>query len=107
MRGGGRNSLALLDPILDMKAFIDCMEEKDELYYEWVLQHQIDHWQTKTFILRPETDFVVNNKVHNAFISRFVCNVVTIKDGEHWFHTPKQLSIMSEWEECVLTGRCD
>lgn len=96
-----------VSPILDMKAFIDCMEEKDELNYEWVLQHQIDNWRNKTFILRPETDLVVNDIVYDAFISRFACNVVTIEDGEHWFHTTEQLSRMSEWEECVLAGRYD
>lgn len=91
-----------VSPILDMKMFIEYMEEKDEQYYEWVVQHQIAEWPNNIFILRPEIDLVVNDKVNEAFINRFGCNVVTIKDGEHWFHTPGQLSSLRKWEESVL-----
>lgn len=91
-----------VSPILDMKRFIESMEEKDERYYEWVVSHQIATWHNETFILRPEKDLVVSDKVNEAFINRFLCDVVTLKNGEHWLHTPEQLSSLRKWEESVL-----
>lgn len=85
-----------------MKTFIETLEEKDEMYYKWVVQHPIEGWQNKTYILRPAKDLVVSNKVYEAFINKFVCNVMTVKDGEHWFHTSEQLSLLREWEESAL-----
>ena len=78
------------------------MEERDELYYEWVVSHQIATCPNETFILRPEKDLVVNDNVNEAFINRFLCNVVTLKNGEHWFHTPNQMLSLRKWEESVL-----
>lgn len=91
-----------VSPILDMKRFIEGMEEKDEMYYEWVVLHQIAHWSNKTYILRAEKDLVVSDKVNKTFIDQFMCNVMTLKDGEHWLHTPEQLSSLRRWEESVL-----
>ena len=85
-----------------MKRFIEGMEERDEPYYEWVVSHQIATWPNETFILRPENDLVVNSNVNEAFINRFLCNVVTLKNGEHWFHTPEQMLSLRKWEESVL-----
>ncbi|MGN0228562.1 MAG: hypothetical protein ACI4BH_02010 [Muribaculaceae bacterium] len=92
-----------VSPILDMKAFIECKEQKDMKYYEWVVQHQIERWQNKTYILRPDKDLVVSDRVYEAFISKFACGVTTVADGEHWFHTPEQLRHLSEWEKYALT----
>ena len=91
-----------VSPILDMKRFIEGMEERDGLYYEWVVSHQIATWPNETFILRPENDLVVNDNVNEVFINRFLCNVVTLKNGEHWFHTPEQMLSLRKWEESVL-----
>lgn len=83
------------------------MEEKDEQYYEWVVLHQIANWSNKTYILRAEKDLVVSDKVNETFINQFMCNVVTLKDSEHWLHTPEQLSSLRKWEESVLKQQYD
>ena len=92
-----------VSPIPDMKSFIECLEQKDMKYYEWVVEHQIEHWQNKTYILRPKNDLVVSDRVYEAFINKFACDVTTIEDGEHWFHTPEQLHRLGVWEYNVLT----
>ena len=95
-----------VSPILDMKRFVEGMEE-DEQYYEWVVLHQIANWSNKTYILRAEKDLVVSDKVNETFINQFMCNVVTLKDSEHWLHTPEQLSSLRKWEESVLKQQYD
>ena len=96
-----------VSPILDMKRFVEGMEEKDEQYYEWVVLHQIANWSNKTYILRAEKDLFVSDKVNETFINQFMCNVVTLKDSEHWLHTPEQLSSLRKWEESVLKQQYD
>ena len=33
-----------------------------------------------------------------VFSTRFGCKITAIEDGEHWFHTPEELSILCQWE---------
>ena len=35
----------------------------------------------------------------DAFVRRFHCGLTTMEDGEHWFHTPKQLAFLAAWED--------
>ena len=87
-----------VSPILDMKTFIECAVHKEERYYEWVVSHPIERWDTETFILRPRRDAVVAEKVYGSFLSQHPCQVEIVENGEHWFHTPEQLEILRQWE---------
>ena len=87
-----------VSPLLDMKTFIDCSDHRDEVYYEWVLSHPIEIWNPETFILRPQIDKVVVEKVYESFLSKHPCHVEIVENGEHWFHTPEQLETLKKWE---------
>ena len=102
-----------VSPILDMRRFIELMPQREEDYYEWVINHPITHWNVPTFILRPEVDMVlarqatggraVNEVVGRDFIRQHQCQVTIMPGGEHWFHTPGQLAFLKAWEENVLS----
>ncbi len=91
-----------VSPILDMKKFIELMPQREDDYYEWVVNNPITRWDAPTFILRPEADMVVNEEVGRDFISQHQCQVTTMPDGEHWFHTPEQLAFLKAWEERIV-----
>ena len=91
-----------VSPILNMRVFIEGMQEKDDTYYDWVIKHPIEQWTADTFILRPKIDLVVNDKVYDSFISKFECQVQEVENGEHWVHTPEQLLAMQQWEKSVI-----
>lgn len=91
-----------VSPILNMRVFIEGMQEKDDTYYDWVIKHPIEQWTADTFVLRPKIDLVVNDKVYDSFLSKFECLVHEVENGEHWFHTPEQLLAMQQWEKSVI-----
>lgn len=91
-----------VSPILDMRRFIELMPQREEDYYEWVINHPITHWNVPTFILRPEVDMVVSEVVGRDFTGKHLCNVTMMPDGEHWFHTPEHLTFLKAWEEQIL-----
>ena len=91
-----------VSPILDMKRFIELMPQREDDYYEWVVNNPITCWDTPTYILRPETDLVVSEEVGRDFISQHQCQVTIMPDGEHWFHTPEQLAFLKTWEENTI-----
>lgn len=93
----------LVSPILDMKKFIELMPQREDDYYEWVVNHPITRWDASTYILRPEIDRIVGEEVGRDFISRHQCQVTLMPDGEHWFHTPEQLAFMKTWEERIVS----
>jgi hypothetical protein len=92
----------LVSPILDMKKFIELMPQREDDYYEWVVNNPITGWVAPTYILRPEVDLIVNEEVGYDFISQHQCQVTIMPDGEHWFHTPEQLAFLKAWEEKTI-----
>ena len=92
----------LVSPILDMKRFIELMPQREDDYYEWVVNNPITGWAAPTYILRPEVDLIVNEEVGHDFISQHQCQVTIMPDGEHWFHTPEQLAFLKAWEEKTI-----
>ena len=93
----------LVSPILDMKKYIELMPHREDDYYEWVVNKPITHWDTPTFILRPEVDTIVSKEVGRDFISQHQCQVTIMPNGEHWFHTPEQLAFLKAWEEKIVS----
>lgn len=93
----------LVSPILDMKKFIELMPQREDDYYEWVVNHPITRWDASTYILRPAVDPVVSEEVGHDFINQHQCQVTLMPNGEHWFHTPEQLAFMKTWEERIVS----
>ena len=87
----------LVSPILDMKRFIELMPQREDDYYEWVVNNPITSLVAPTYILRPEVDLI---------ISQHQCQVTIMPDGEHWFHTPEQLAFLKAWEEKTIEKHC-
>ena len=92
----------LVSTILDMKRFIELMPQREDDYYEWVVNNPITSWVAPTYILRPEVDLIVSDEVGHDFISQHQCQVTIMPDGEHWFHTPEQLAFLKAWEENTI-----
>ena len=93
-----------VSPILDMKKFIELMPQREDDYYEWVVNHPITRWDASTYILRPAVDPVVSEEVGRDFINQHQCQVTLMPDGEHWFHTPEQLAFLKEWENSIVSA---
>ena len=93
-----------VSPILDMKKFIELMQQREDDYYEWVVNNPITRWDAPTHILRPEIDMIVSEEIGRDFISRHQCHITIMPDGEHWFHTAKQLAFLKEWEESIVSA---
>lgn len=91
-----------VSPLLDMKKFIEEQPAREDDYYEWVINNPITRWNAPTYILRPEIDFVVSEAVGHDFIIKHNCQVTTMPNGEHWFHTPEQLAFLKAWEESAI-----
>lgn len=93
-------SIALfVSPILDMKKYIETLPSRDDDYYDWVVKHPVEKWNVPTFVLRPDKDLAVGEECVREFISLHGCRLTVMEGGEHWFHTPSQLSFMKKWEE--------
>lgn len=108
-----------VSPILDMKALIsnmmlwaDVSEERLEQelfiqtsfgqtlswdYWKYVLEHPITDWKAPTKILYAEYDTMTAHNVVERFVQRFNCQLTVMEKGEHWFHTPQQISYLREW----------
>ena len=93
-----------VSPILDMKKFIELMQQREDDYYEWVVNNPITRWDAPTHILRPEIDMIVSEEIGRDFISLHQCQVTIMPNGEHWFHTAKQLAFLKEWEESIVSA---
>jgi esterase/lipase len=108
-----------LSPILDMEHLIQNMmswfnvdekqlAEKQEIptpmgeklswaYYQYVKEHPIKKWQSRTCILYGEKDNLTERSVVDAFCARFDCELETLAAGEHYFHTAEQLAFLRSW----------
>ncbi|MCQ4935994.1 alpha/beta hydrolase [Anaerotignum propionicum] len=110
----------LVSPLVDMERTIDNLMhwagvteerlEREKLidtdfgqklswkYLSYVRSHRIDGWNTPTFILRAKKDELIDEDTVINFSNRFGCKLTVTNGGEHWFHTPEQLSILCQWE---------
>ena len=92
----------LVSPILDMKKFIELMPQREDYYYEWVVNNPITGWNVPTYIIRPEVDMIVSEEIGSDFISQHQCQITIMPGGEHWFHTPEQLAFLKAWEKNTI-----
>ena len=108
-----------LSPILDMERLIQIMmkefhvseeqlKEKQEIptpvgetlswpYYALVREHPITKWENQTYILYGSNDNLTERPGVDAFVTKFHCKLEVLQDGEHDFHTKKQMEVVDKW----------
>ena len=108
-----------LSPVVDMKVIIDNMmlwsnttendlREKQEIktdfgqtlywdYYLYVKENPITNWNKKTYILYGNKDNMQDENIIKNFSENFSCKLSILEDGEHYFHTEKQLDYYKNW----------
>lgn len=71
-------------------------------YLTYVRDHPIAAWENQTWILYAENDTLTGFSVVDDFAKRFCCHLTVMENGEHWFHTPRQLEVLYRWvkENC-------
>lgn len=65
--------------------------------YCYIRSHPIDRWPFPTDILRGAGDTLVAEKTVAAFADRYSCRLRIAEGAEHWFHTPSDLAVLSDW----------
>ena len=65
-------------------------------YLSYVRKHPI-HWEVSTEILYAGGDNLTSRETINAFVMAHNARLTIMEDGEHWFHTEKQLAFLRNW----------
>ena len=68
-------------------------------YLQYAQAHPITNWRTPTAILYAGRDNLTGRETVDSFVCRFGCELTVMENGEHWLHTPEQLSVLKDWEE--------
>ena len=68
-------------------------------YYQYAREHPICSWSCPTAILYAGGDNMTPRQEVERFSARFRCDLEVLEDGEHWFHTERQLEILRRWSE--------
>ena len=111
----------LLSPVLDMEGLILTMmngagvseaqlRERGEIaasfgqtlsweYMCWVREHPVHSWNCPVRILYGSEDNMTPRRTVEEYVRRHGARLTVLEGGEHWFHTPEQLSALREWEE--------
>jgi pimeloyl-ACP methyl ester carboxylesterase len=111
----------LVSPILDMERLILTMmgwagvteaqlREQAEIatsfgqtlswkYLCWVREHPLHHWTCPIHILYGGRDNMTSRQIVEEYAQNHNVQLTVMEDGEHWFHTPEQRTILREWEE--------
>ncbi|HWR30881.1 MAG TPA: alpha/beta hydrolase [Negativicutes bacterium] len=66
-------------------------------YYCYVQENPIVRWKSPTAILYGSEDNVSEFDVVSAFANKFNCALEIMDRGEHYFHTPEQVSFYRQW----------
>lgn len=113
-----------LSPVVNMKVIIDNMmlwsntteeelKTKQEIrtnfgqtlywdYYEYVKENPITNWDKSTYILYGDKDNMQDRSVIQEFANKFQSELSIVEDGEHYFHTAKQLEIYKKWLDEII-----
>lgn len=67
-------------------------------YLNWVREHPIDNWRCPTSILYAGQDNLISKETVDAFVKAHKASLTVMENGEHWFHTPEQLQVLTAWE---------
>ncbi|APM39574.1 alpha/beta hydrolase [Clostridium kluyveri] len=66
-------------------------------YYCYVKEHPIIAWNNPTSILYGSEDNLCEFHIVSQFAKRFNCSLQVMKNGEHYFHTEKELQYFRHW----------
>ena len=66
-------------------------------YYLYVKENPITNWNKKTYILYGNEDNMQDENIIKNFSENFSCKLSILEDGEHYFHTEKQLDYYKNW----------
>ena len=108
----------LISPVVDMEKLIGNMmlwagvtegelAEKQEIptafgetlswnYLTYVREHPIS-WHVPTRILYGEHDNLTAPETISAFAMRIGAELTVMPNGEHWFHTERQMCFLDDW----------
>ena len=111
----------LVSPVLDMERLIldrmkaqgvseEQLQARGEIPSEWgdalswrylcyVREHPILRWRCPISLLYAGRDTVVSRGTVDAFVRSHAASLTVMEEGEHWFHTPDQLSFLRRWEQ--------
>ena len=65
-------------------------------YLCYVREHPL-HWRVPTCILYGGRDSLTSPETVTAFAERTGAELTVMPDGEHWFHTQRQLHFLDSW----------
>lgn len=71
-------------------------------YLTWEREHPIQNWCCPTAILYAGRDDMTGRQTVERFASAHSAALTVMENGEHWFHTPEQLSVLRKWEKSEL-----
>ena len=66
-------------------------------YLTYAEEYRITKWDRPTAILYAGQDHLTARKTVDDFARQFGCAVTVMENGEHWFHTEEQLSVLDAW----------
>lgn len=66
-------------------------------YYSYVCTHDDIRWEIPTYILYGEKDNMTSRETITAFAKEMGASLTIMPDGEHWFHTEKQMGFLDKW----------
>ena len=65
-------------------------------YLSWVRAHPLN-WNAPTHILYGSNDNLQSLEDIKDFAAKINADVTIMSGGEHWFHTPEQMSFLDNW----------
>lgn len=66
-------------------------------YLTYAAEKRITKWDSPTAILYAAQDHLTARQTVDDFARQFGCAVTVMENGEHWFHTEEQLSVLDAW----------
>lgn len=66
-------------------------------YLTYAIENRITKWDSPTAILYAGQDHLTARQTVDDFARQFGCAVTVMENGEHWFHTEEQLSVLDAW----------
>lgn len=66
-------------------------------YLTYAAENRITKWDSPTALLYAGQDHLTARQTVDDFARQFGCAVTVMENGEHWFHTEEQLSVLDAW----------
>lgn len=102
--------------ILDMLTWANTTEEQlyqkgeihtnfgETLSWEYLtfVRNNPINWNIRTEILYGENDNLTSIQTVETFVKKHDSSLTVLKDGEHWFHTDKQMNFLYNWVKKVI-----